>query len=127
MLAAAGMVAAGTAVTLAGTGRLDPHGLIVIPALHDAASDQPVSYTPRCGRTAIPVCVHPAYATFLPAVAAAIGPELTELAGLPGAPARFSQVTEIYQQDPGNSIRSRAQSRARRRSPSPTRCQASPA
>jgi hypothetical protein len=109
VLAAAGMVAAGTAVGLAGTGRLDPHGLIVIPALHDAASDQPVSYAPVCGRTAIPVCVHPAYAIFLPDVAAAIGPELTELAGLPGVPARFSQVTEIYQQGQGNSIRSLAQ------------------
>jgi hypothetical protein len=101
---ATGLAAAGTAVALAGTGRLDPHGMIAIPALHDAASDQPVHYTPVCGRTPIPVCVHPAFATFLPAVTAAVGPELTEFAGLPGAPARISQVAVVYRQDPGNGI-----------------------
>jgi hypothetical protein len=106
VLAAAGVAAAGTAVGLAGTGRLDPHGMIVIPALHDAASDQPVRYVPACGHTAIPVCVHPAYAIFLPDVAAAVGAELDELAGLPGAPARISQVPEVYQQGPGNSVSS---------------------
>ena len=103
-LTAAGLAAAGTAVALAGTGRLDPHGMIVIPALHDAASDQPVRYTPACSHTAIPVCVNPAYAIFLPNVTAAVGPELSELAGLPGAPGRISQVAEIYQQEPQNGI-----------------------
>ena len=68
------------------------------------ASDRPVSYTPRCAQTMIMVCVHPAYASFLPAVTAAVGPELTEFAALPGAPARISQVAEIYQQEPGNGI-----------------------
>jgi hypothetical protein len=101
---AAGLAAAGTAVALAGTGRLDPHGMIAIPALHDAAGDQPVRYTPVCGRTPIPVCVHPAFATFLPAVTTAVGPELTEFAGLPGAPARISQVAAVYRQGPGNGI-----------------------
>ena len=101
---AAGLAAAGTAVALAGTGRLDPHGMIAIPALHDAASDQPVRYTPACSRTPIPICVHPAYAGFLPAVTTAVGPELTEFAGLPGAPARISQVAPVYQQEPGNGI-----------------------
>jgi hypothetical protein len=110
VITAVGLGAAGTAVTLAGTGRLDPHGMIVIPALHDAASGQPVRYTPRCSGTAIAVCVHPAYAAFLPAVTAAVGPELTELAGLPGAPARLSQVAEVYRQEPGNSISTRAES-----------------
>jgi hypothetical protein len=112
VITAAGLGAAGTAVTLAGTGRLDPHGMIVIPALHDAASGQPVRYTPRCSGTAIAVCVHPAYAAFLPAVTAAVGPELTELAGLPGAPARLSQVAEVYRQEPGNGISTRAESRS---------------
>ena len=101
---AAGLAAAGTAVALAGTGRLDPHGMIAIPALHDAASDQPVRFTPACSRTPIAVCVHPAYAGFLPAVATAVGPELTEFAGLPGAPARISQVAPVYQQELGNGI-----------------------
>jgi hypothetical protein len=91
-------------VALAGTGRLDPHGMIVIPALHDAAAGQPVRYTPVCSRSPVPVCVHPAYAGFLPAVTTAVGPELTEFAGLPGAPARISQVAPVYQQEPGNGI-----------------------
>jgi len=108
VIAAAGLAASGTAVVLAGTGRLDPHGMIVIPVLHDAASNQPVRYTPACSRTAIPVCVHPAFAVFLPAMTAAVGPELTEVAGLPGAPARISQVTEVYQQEPQNGINSLA-------------------
>jgi hypothetical protein len=111
LITAAGLGAAGIAVTLAGTGRLDPHGMIVIPALHDAASGQPVRYAPRCSRPAIAVCVHPAYAAFLPAVTAAVGPELTELAGLPGAPARISQVAEVYRQEPANGISTRAESR----------------
>ena len=104
VITAVGLAAAGTAVALAGTGRLDPHGMIVIPALHDAASDQPLRYTPACSRTPIPVCVNPAYAGVLPAVTAAVGPELTEFAGLPGAPARISQVAPVYQQEPGNGI-----------------------
>jgi len=78
--------------------------MIVIPALHDAASDQPLRYTPACSRTPIPVCVNPAYAGFLPAVTATVGPELTEFAGLPGAPARLSQVSSIYRQVSGNGI-----------------------
>lgn len=103
-ITAVGLGAAGTSVALAGTGRLDPHGMIVIPALHDAASDQPVSYAPRCSRTAIPVCVHPAYSAFLPAVTAVVGAELTELAGLPGAPARISQVPVVYRLGPDHSF-----------------------
>ncbi|HEX5301028.1 MAG TPA: hypothetical protein VFW50_28950 [Streptosporangiaceae bacterium] len=99
-----GLGTAGTSVALAGTGRLDPHGMIVIPALHDAASGQPVSFTPRCSRTVVPVCAHPAYSAFLPAVTAAMGPQLTELAGLPGAPARISQVPVVYQLGPDRSV-----------------------
>jgi len=91
-------------VALAGTGRLDPHGMIAIPALHDAAAGQPVRYTPACARSPIPICVHPAYAGFLPAVTTAVGPELTEFAGLPGAPARISQVAPVYQQESSNGI-----------------------
>src|SRR6266536_3173709 len=89
--AAAGLLAAGTGVRLAGTSRLEAQG-VVIPALHDAASDKPIAYTPVCNRAAVPVCLHPAYRSFLPAVTAALGPVLSEVAGLPGAPARVSQV-----------------------------------
>ena len=88
----AGVAAAGTAVGLADTARLGPHGM-VIPALHDAASDRPIPYTPVCGRAAgVPVCVNPAYRRYLPDVTAALRPVLAEVAGLPGAPARAAQV-----------------------------------
>ena len=103
-LTAAGLVAAGTAVGLAGTARLEAHG-IVIPALHDAASDRPVSYTPVCSHSAVPVCVHPAYRPFLSAVTAALGPVLDQLAGLPGAPVRITQVAVTsVQQESSNGV-----------------------
>jgi hypothetical protein len=87
----AGLAAAGTAAGLAGTARVTAHG-IAIPALHDAASDRPVAYTPVCTRSAVPVCLHPAYRAYLPEVTAALGPVLGQLAGLPGAPVRVTQV-----------------------------------
>ena len=100
----AGLLAAGTAVALAGTGRLDAHGMIAIPALHDAANDRPLRYTPVCSHTAIPVCLNPAYASYLPATQAALAPMLDQIAGLPGAPARISQAAAVYQQGPRNSV-----------------------
>jgi hypothetical protein len=106
ILTVAGLAATGTAVALAGTGRLDPHGMIAIPALHDAASNQPVSYKPVCSRTATPICLNPAYAAYLPTVTAVLEPVLTEVADLPGAPARISQVAEVYQQEPHNGLAS---------------------
>jgi len=101
---AAGLAAAGTAVALAGTARLEPHG-IVIPALHDAASDRPTPYTPICAHTAIPICLHPSYRALLPEVTAALGPVLSQIAGLPGAPARITQVavTSVHA-EPSNGI-----------------------
>jgi hypothetical protein len=87
----AGLAAAGTAVGLAGTARVQAHGM-VIPALHDAASNRPVPYTPVCSRSVVPVCLQPAYRAYLGDVTAALGPMLGELAGLPGAPVRVTQV-----------------------------------
>jgi hypothetical protein len=87
----AGLAAAGTATALAGTARVEAHG-VVIPALHDAASDRPTPYVPVCGRGAVPVCVQPAYRAYLPDLNAALGPLLGQLAGLPGAPVRVTQV-----------------------------------
>jgi len=101
---AAGLLVSGTAVGLAGAGRLDTHGMIIIPALHAASSDRPIRYTPVCSHTTIPVCLHPAYTVYLPAVAAALEPVLGEIAGLPGAPARISQVAATYRQEPGNGV-----------------------
>jgi hypothetical protein len=103
-LAAAGLAAAGTGVGLAGTARLEANG-IVIPALHDAAADKPTPYTAVCSDGAVPVCLHPAYRSLLPAVTAALGPLLSEVAGLPGAPVRVSQVAITHlQQGPHNGI-----------------------
>lgn len=104
LVAVAGVLAAGTAVRLAGTGTLGDDGMLAIPALHDAAGDKPIRYTPVCSRTAIPVCLNPAYAGDLPAVTAALAPMLSEIAGLPGAPVRVSQAPATYQQGPGNSV-----------------------
>jgi hypothetical protein len=92
----AGVALAGTAVGLAATARESAEG-VVIPALHDAANDAPVAYTPVCGRPAgIPVCLNPAYGRWLPDVTAALAPVLAEVAGLPGAPERATQVAASY-------------------------------
>jgi hypothetical protein len=92
----AGVAAAGTGIELASTARLSAYGM-VIPALHDAANDAPITYTPACGRaTGLPVCVNPAYRRWLPDVTAGLAPVLTEVAGLPGAPVRATQVAAAY-------------------------------
>jgi len=101
---AAGLLAAATAAGLAGTGTMDRHGMIAIPALHDAASDRPIPFTPVCSHTTIPVCLNPAFAGYLPATAAALRPVLSQLAGLPGAPARISQAAAVYHQEAGNGV-----------------------
>jgi hypothetical protein len=103
VLTACGLAASGTAVALAGTAHLDAHGMTVIPALHDSANDQPVPYTPVCGG-AVPVCLQSAYSAYLPAAIRVLEPALAAVAGLPGAPARLSQVAEVYQQLSGNGI-----------------------
>jgi hypothetical protein len=92
VIAVAGLAAAGTAVGLTGTARTQAYGT-VIPALHNAANDRPILYTPVCGQAAgVPVCVHPAYRNFLPDVTAALAPVLRQIASLTGAPARVDQV-----------------------------------
>jgi len=57
-----------------------------------------------CSHTAIPVCLNPAYASYLPDTTAALAPVLDQIAGLPGAPARISQAAATYDQGPGNSV-----------------------
>jgi hypothetical protein len=96
LIASASIALAGTAVGLASTARLSPQGP-VIPALHEAASDAPITYTPACSRAAgVPVCLNPAYERWLPEVTAPLAPLLAEVAGLPGAPARATQVPAAY-------------------------------
>jgi hypothetical protein len=90
-----GLAAAGTAATLAGTARLGPHGL-AIPALHDAANDRPIAYTPDCAGTGFRVCINPDYRSDLPHVTAALAPVVRELAGLPGTPVRAAQTPASY-------------------------------
>jgi hypothetical protein len=85
---AGGVAASATAFSLAGTATYNQETGWVIPALHDAASDRPVPYTPVCAGAAFPVCIHPAYAGYLNAMTAALDPAAAEIAGLPGAPVR---------------------------------------
>ena len=99
---AAGLAASAAAVLLAGTATMDAHGMIRIPALHDAANDQPVRFTPVCSHTAIPVCLNPAYASYLASTTAALEPVLNQIAGLPGAPARILQEAATYRVGPGD-------------------------
>jgi hypothetical protein len=99
------MVAAGTAVALVGTGTLSSHGMIAIPALHDAANDRPLRFTPVCSHAAaIPVCVNPAYVSDLSATTAALAAVLSEIAGLPGAPVEIMQTAPTYAQGTGNDV-----------------------
>ena len=96
VLTLAGAALAGTAVGLASTAQESAYG-VVIPALHDAANAAPITYTPACGRSAgVPVCLNPAYRRWLPDMTAALAPVLTEVAGLPGAPLRATQIAAAY-------------------------------
>lgn len=93
VVVACGVAASATAFSLVGTARYFLAGAgWVIPALHDAANDQPVPYTPDCTASAkgsaFTVCIHPAFEPYLGAVSAALRPAAAEIAGLPGAPAR---------------------------------------
>jgi hypothetical protein len=95
MIALAGLTATGGSLALASTARQTAQG-IVIPALDHAPSDRLITYTPACDSTStIPICVHPAFRALLPTLAAAVDPVLSQVAGLPGAPARvgFSPAT----------------------------------
>jgi hypothetical protein len=94
-LVAVGVAASCTAFALAGTARQGVSGWD-IPALHDAASDRPLSYQPDCtAGTGFQVCVHPVFSSDLGAVAAALDPVAAEIAGLPGAPTRAEQVASM--------------------------------
>jgi hypothetical protein len=98
---AAGMLAAGTAAAVAGAVLASTSTLVAgnvangveIPALHDAASDRPIPYTPVC-QGGFQTCVHPAYRQYLNASEAALAPVITEISGLPGAPARAADVVD---------------------------------
>jgi hypothetical protein len=92
---ACGVAASATAFSLAGTARYSLATGWEIPALHDAADDQPVPYTLDCTGSAFKVCIHPAFAPYLSAMSAALQPAAAEIAGLPGAPARAEMTTGV--------------------------------
>jgi hypothetical protein len=94
VLVACGVAASWTGFALAGTAQPDAAaGGWEIPALHSAASDQPVAATPDCTPSAgFQVCVAPALSFDLRAVAAELDPVAAEITGLPGAPARAEEV-----------------------------------
>jgi hypothetical protein len=95
VIALAGLAATGGSLALASTARQTAQG-IVIPALDGAPGGRLITYTPACdAAAAIPLCVHPAFRALLPALAAAVEPVLSQVAGLPGAPVRvvFSPAT----------------------------------
>ena len=92
---AAGAALAVTAVVLASTAQLAPYGT-AIPALHDAANDRPIPYTPVCRNAGIPVCVQPAYRPYLPDLSTAVRPVINEVTGWPGVPVRSGQVATVF-------------------------------
>ncbi len=96
---ACGVAASATAFSLAGTARYSLATGWEIPALHDAADDQPVPYTLDCIGSAFKVCMHPAFAPYLGAMSAALQPAAAEIAGLPGAPVR-ADMTMGYRSSP---------------------------
>ena len=92
VLGVIGLAATGTAIGLVGTAHQGSAGE-VIPALHDAANNRLITFTPVCSPAGgVPVCVHPAYRADLHDVTAAFRPALREVAGLPGTPARITQM-----------------------------------
>jgi hypothetical protein len=97
---AAGVALTGTAVGLAGTARLGSHG-IVIPALHDAASDKLITYTPVCAGSGFRVCLNPAYKMYLSDTTAALTAAADTVTGLPGAPVRAVQSPAFYDSSDG--------------------------
>ena len=90
-----GAAAVVAAIVLAVTAYVGPYGT-VIPALHNAASDKPIPFTPVCGQAGIPVCLQPAYRPYLSDVTTALRPVISQVTGLPGAPVRASQAAAVF-------------------------------
>jgi hypothetical protein len=95
VLVACGVAASATAFSLTGTARnVFPAGW-EIPALHDAAGEEPIPYAPDCAGGAFTVCIHPAFEPSLGAMSAALRPAAAEIAGLPGAPVRAEMTSGV--------------------------------
>ena len=103
VVTAVGVAACVAGLSLAATATRGANGFVV-PALHDAASDRAIPYTPVCTQdTSVPVCIHPAFAADLRTASANFTALLDEVAGLPGAPVRAMQVDTHFQFRPGPS------------------------
>jgi hypothetical protein len=74
----------------------DATSTLQIPVIDNAlAGSKPIPYTPVCSSDgSFQVCVHPAYRGYLPQITAALDAAVTELAGLPGTPARATEVSQ---------------------------------
>ena len=80
---------------LAGTAKGSVTSGAEIPLLHGSAADRPIPYTPVCGGSAsFPVCLHPAYQSYLGQAVKSFDLVMPELAGLPGAPVRATEVAD---------------------------------
>jgi hypothetical protein len=107
---AAGIALAVVGFGLAATARVSSvTGGVEVPALDGSAADRPIPYTPVCADASagFQVCVHPAFKSYLSQAAAALGPVMAEVAGLPGAPVRAVEIPgqalpAIVQQANGN-------------------------
>jgi hypothetical protein len=96
ILVACGVAASWAAFALAGTAKPDAAGGWAIPALHSAASDQPVPATQDCrSSSGFQVCVHTAFSFYLGDLAAALDPVAAQIAGLPGAPVSAKEVASV--------------------------------
>jgi hypothetical protein len=89
LMAGGGLLAAASAALIA-TSTTDSQGVIV-PLLHNSASDRAVPYTPVCRQGAVSVCVHPAYSGELDQLDGLVARLVGPVAGLPGAPTRAEQ------------------------------------
>jgi hypothetical protein len=91
---AAGVALAAVGVGLAGTGTGSPTAGWKIPAI-DGNVASPIAYSPVCSSAgSFRVCLHPANRDYLPQVVSALSAAVTELAGLPGAPTRATEVAQ---------------------------------
>jgi hypothetical protein len=91
----AGVALAVVGFGLAGTAKGTALAGTEIPLLHgsSSAASRPIPYTPVCGGGAsFQVCLHPAYQAYLSQAVLALDPVMSELGGLPGAPARATEV-----------------------------------
>ncbi|MGD0700409.1 MAG: hypothetical protein ABSA02_11050 [Trebonia sp.] len=94
---AIGVALAVAAFALAETANVsDATSTLQIPAIDNAlGGGHPIAYTPVCtvGPAAFETCVHPAYRPYLPWVAAALGPAIAQVSGLPGVPTTAKEVS----------------------------------